>query len=94
MVVIELAVEYLDGRTVTVRVLPVTQVAFERQFKMSFGAAFSEDSKPLMEHMFWVTWHAARTGLEFDDWLESVAGIPTSEPEAVDPTSPAVSAGP
>lgn len=93
MLAIEMTVEHLDGRTSTVRVLPVTQVAFERHFKTSFASAFSQTQSPLMEHVFWVAWHAARSGVDFDQWLETVAGLPTAVEEPVDPTSPAASAG-
>lgn len=87
----KIEVTYLDGRVQTASVLPVTQVAFERNFKCSFVEAF--DGTPQLEHVYFLAWHAARTGLEFDDWLPSVAGISDEGTEPVDPTSPAASAG-
>jgi hypothetical protein len=93
MVVIELSVEYLDGRVVNVRVLPVTQVAFERHFKMAFGAAFQPGVATQMEYLYWVAWHAARTGVEFDEWMESIGEVGATDDEAVDPTNPAASVG-
>lgn len=86
-----MTVEYADGRTSPVRVLPVSQVAFERHFKTSFPEAFG--GRPSFEHLFWVAWHAARTGVEFDQWLESVAGVSFGADEPVDPTNPVPSDG-
>lgn len=89
---IEIDITYTDGRTQTARVLPVTHVALERHFKVAFAEAFS--GTPPFEYVYFMAWHAARTGLEFDDWMNTVAAIEQkASGESVDPTSPAVSAG-
>jgi hypothetical protein len=93
MLELSMTVNYQDERTVKVTVLPVTQVAFERHFKCAFAAAFNEDVKPSFEHIYFIAWHAARSGLEFDPWLETVAGIEFGEATPVDPTNPAPLAG-
>lgn len=92
MLSIAMTVAYSDGRSQRVTVKPVTQVAFERHFKCSFAEAFS--GQPAFEHIYFVAWHAARTGFEFDPWLDTVDGIDFEVPVQVDPTSPAASAGP
>ncbi len=84
----KIGVEYIDGRKAKINVLPVTHVAFEREFSMSFVAAFSEPTTLRMEHMLWLAWHAARTGTSFDDWLGTVAGLDMDvESTPVDPTN-------
>jgi hypothetical protein len=91
--VFTMTVEYADGRRNETRVLPVTQVAFERKFKMAFVAAFNVDT-PQLEHLYFIAWHASRTGIEFDDWLETVVAIdPPEGAESADPTPPTDSAG-
>jgi hypothetical protein len=89
---LSMTINYLDERAVKVTVLPVTQVAFERHFKCAFSSAFAE--APAFEHVLFLAWHAARTGLEFDPWLETVAGVDLGDADAVDPTNPVPSAGP
>lgn len=91
MLKLSMTITYLDDRTQEVTVLPVSQVAFERHFKCSFSSAFAE--APAFEHVLFLAWHSARTGLEFDPWLETVAGVELGAADAVDPTSPEVGAG-
>jgi hypothetical protein len=86
-----MTINYIDDRSQEVTVLPVSQVAFERHFKCAFTAAFEQ--APAIEHIFYLAWHAARTGLEFDPWLETVAGVDVGAADAVDPTNPEPSAG-
>lgn len=92
MITISMTVAHDDGRQVPMTVKPVNQVAFERHFKMSFAAAFSDN--PSFEHIYWVAWHAARSGVEFDVWLDTVSGIDIDVMEPVDPTHQAASATP
>lgn len=93
MLTLKMTVTFIDGREPKqVVVLPVSQVAFERHFKCSLTVAFNGESS--LEHLFFLAWHASRTGMEFDPWLETVEGIDVGTPDAVDPTNPPPSAGP
>lgn len=91
MLNIVMTVHHQDGRDQRVVVKPINQVAFEREFKRSFAEAFN--GAPAFEHIYWVAWHAARAGVEFDAWLDTVDGIDFGETVPVDPTNPAASAG-
>lgn len=81
-----LDVEYIDGRTAKVRVLPVTQYAFEREHKKPLSAFANEQ---WMGDVFWLGWHASRSDLSFEEWLVTVAGVDIDEAEEADPTQPA-----
>lgn len=85
----KIRVIHLDDTSKNVTVLPVTHVAFEREFSMAFTEAFNTETSMRLEHLMWIAWHAARTGVAFDDWLETVKGLEIDEAEAVDPTNPA-----
>lgn len=89
-----MTIKYTDGRAQPVVVRPVTQVAFERKFSRGFASCFGDVSALQLEWVYFLAWHAARTGLEFDDWLDSVAEIDMGE-EATEvvPFDPAMSAG-
>jgi hypothetical protein len=80
-----------DGRRVDVVVRPATQVAFEREFTVAIAAAFAES--PRMEHIYFMAWHAAKSGLPFEEWIESVDGLDVGEVETVNPSLPTASAG-
>ena len=73
---------------VTYPVSPTVIVAFERNFKMGIGQAFTDQLK--FEHLYWLGWKAEHSAGEvvkpFDGWLEDVDGVeldvdglPTSE---------------
>jgi hypothetical protein len=82
---LEMTVRYLDGTSADVRVLPVTEVAFEREFKKGI-ASFAED--PHNEHLYWLAWHSCRNGAGFDAWLETIETVELEVEEAT-PTGPA-----
>lgn len=86
---LEMTVRYLDGHADDVKVLPVTEVAYERRFQRGL-AAFIED--PRNEHLYWLAWHAGRNRngntAGFDAWLETVEQIDLEVEEAT-PTQPA-----
>lgn len=89
MLSITLTIDYTDGRnSQTVRALPVTQVAFEREHSCSIGVIATEQK---LSHVYWLAWHAARPGVDFDAWLDAVESIDV-EVDATDPTKPAAPA--
>jgi hypothetical protein len=59
------------------RLTPSVVVAFERQFGMGIGKAFSSEQKA--EHLYWLAWKSEQqTGAvvkPFDSWLESVVDV-------------------
>jgi hypothetical protein len=90
---LEMTVRYQDEREQKVVARPVTQVAFERRFSRGFASAFSDMDTVQLEWVYFLAWHAARPGIEFDEWLESVAEIDLGVAKPVDPFVPATSAG-
>lgn len=72
----KLTVERTDGSIKTHPVLPVTIVAYERNFGQGMGQ-FGVDMR--MEHLYWLAWDAEkRTGVvvkPFDGWLEEIANV-------------------
>ena len=93
MINLGMTVHYEDGRTQQVVARPVTQVAFERKFSKGFASAFSSMETVQLEWVYFLAWHATRTGLEFDEWLNTVSEIDVGAADAVDPTDRAISAG-
>ena len=93
MINLDMTVHYVDGREQKVVARPVTQVAFERRYSMGFASAFSSMESVQLEWVYFLAWHAARTGIEFDPWLESVAEIDLGVAAEVVPFDPATSAG-
>lgn len=93
MINLGMTVHYQDGRKQTVSARPVTQVAFERKFSRGFASAFSSMETVQLEWVYFLAWHAARPGLEFDEWLDTVAEIDVGGADVVDPTGPVTSAG-
>lgn len=86
-----ITVEMASGETLEVEVHPVTQVAFEREFKMPL-ASLGDD--PRLEYSYWLAWHASQRGrpnaLKFDDWLETVDGLSAGadDPDIEDDADP------
>ena len=80
MAIINLLIEFPDGTSKEVQALPIDQVKFESQFEMSLSS-LAKDAK--MTHLYWLAWHAEKrmkaTPLEFDEWLETIAGIGATE---------------
>lgn len=87
---IDTTVELVDGRTFTVRVLPVDVVAFERHYKIGV-AKLEKDDAMLTEHAMFMAWRAlTRTGQwsgDFDTFVDQVAGVEDDSGPA-DPTPP------
>lgn len=79
----KLTVERTDGSSKTLPVLPVTIVAYERNFSQGIGS-FSADLR--MERLYWLAWDSEkRSGVvvkPFDSWLEDIASV-EAEDEAV-----------
>lgn len=86
-----MTVHYIDERQQQVVARPVTQVAFERKFSRAFASAFSDKDAVQLEWVYFLAWHGARTGLEFDPWLETVDTIDMGVSEEAVPFSPAPS---
>ena len=64
---------------------PATQVAFEREHGVGIATIATEQK---ITHIYWLAWHAAKTGASFDDWLETIDAIEV-EVESADPSLPA-----
>jgi len=71
-----LSVEHDDGESTVYPVLPVTIVAFERQFKRGIGS-MKDDAH--MEYVYWLGWDAEKRAGKvvkpFDGWLETVTSV-------------------
>lgn len=65
---LELAVAFADGTEEVVHVRPVSQVAFERQYKRSITAADG------MEHVCWLAWHSLGRDGSFEHFLDRIDG--------------------
>ena len=67
-----------SGEVTTVKVTPAVIVAFERQYKVGVGQAFTENVK--MEHLMWLAWEAERKSgtpvKPFDEWIEQLDAVP------------------
>lgn len=72
-----LSVTKNDGTIHNYRIGAPHIVAFEREFGMGLGRAFSEDQK--MEHVLWLAWTADKrqnqSAQSFDEYLDQVANI-------------------
>jgi len=59
------------------RLTPSVVVAFERQFGVGIGKAFTSDQKA--EHMYWLAWKAVQQSGQavkpFEGWLESIIDV-------------------
>lgn len=80
MLNIKLGISYADGRKVDVKAGPATQVAFERENNCAI-ATIATDQR--MTYIYWLAWHAAKTGIGFDDWLDTVDEIDVEVTDAV-----------
>ena len=67
-----------SGEVTTVKVTPAVIVAFERQYGVGVGQAFTENMK--MEHLMWLAWEAERKSgavvKPFDEWIEQLDAVP------------------
>lgn len=91
-----ITVEMASGESIDVDVQPVTQVAFEREFKIPL-ASLGDD--PRMEYSYWLAWHASQRGRPnaptFDAWLETVDGLSSgAESDAEDDADPLAATAP
>ncbi len=66
-----------DGTASEVVVRPLTQVALEREYKMSITEANGA------EHMYWMAWHASGAPGKYMDWLNGVDDVTPVEDEDV-----------
>ena len=81
--VMKVTVEKTDGSRNTYAVLPKTQVAFERHFKVGLAAAQGENAR--LEFVYWLAWDAEHTAgnvvKPFDSWLDDIVAVePESDP--------------
>lgn len=83
MIKLAMKVQMADDREAVYQVTPRVQVDFERQFKRSLVAAFSDE--PSMEHLYWLGWRSMKAAGEqvanFDNWLDEVESV---SPEGAD----------
>jgi hypothetical protein len=80
MAIINLLIEFPDGTSKEIQALPIDQVKFESEFEVSLSS-LANNAK--MTHLYWLAWHAEKrmkaTDLDFDPWLETIAGIGATE---------------
>lgn len=98
MIKLKFAIDYTDGRHVDVLAGPGTQVAFEREFKVGITDLVDiektgegeEDRKVhfMTSHIYWMAWHASKTGITFEEWLETLDAV-AFDVDAPTPTRPA-----
>ena len=62
-----------EGDPYTVGITIKTAIAFEREYKTTLSAAFSDS--PSIEHIAWIAWHSTRMSgrvvKPFDQWVEN-----------------------
>lgn len=79
----KVTVEKVDGSKDTYPILPVTQVAFERQFKCGLGSLASDAR---MEYLYWLAWDAEKRAGKvvkpFDGWLDDLVSVEEEEEAA------------
>lgn len=73
---INLQINYLDGTEKQVTAQAADLVAFEARFDLSI-ARLEKEVK--LTHLLYIAWNVEKrtkaTGLEFEEWTETVAGI-------------------
>lgn len=89
-----MTVTYANGGDSKVEVKPRSQIAFERKFDRSIADAFGSADALRFEYVYFLAWHASKSTVDFDDWLDSVEGIDMEVAGQPDPTAPVPSAGP
>jgi hypothetical protein len=79
---INLHIVFSDGTEADVSAIASDMVAFERHFDLSIAKLADEVR---MEHLFFLAWHSQTrtkvTGLEFDEWLDTVQIVTSVEPK-------------
>jgi hypothetical protein len=79
---IDLQLTYNDGNTKLIRAGAADLVAFESKFDISV-ARLEQNVK--LTHLLFLAWHSEKrtksTGLEFEEWLDSIETIEASEPK-------------
>lgn len=77
---INLQITYADGNQKEVTAIAADLVAFESKYDLSI-ARLEKEVK--LTHLLFIAWHVEQrtkaTGLEFDPWVETVAGIGIAE---------------
>lgn len=80
-----MTVIFKDGRTQEAKIRPSDCVAFEEKYDIAITAAFSEETKTKLSHIYFLAYSAAGSALEFGEWLDSVDEI---QVEAVGDAAP------
>jgi hypothetical protein len=79
---IDLQLTYNDGNNKLIRAAAADLVAFESKFDISV-ARLEQNVK--LTHLLFLAWHSEKrtksTGLEFEEWLDSIETIEASEPK-------------
>jgi hypothetical protein len=92
---IDVTVQHRDGQTVTATVWPSTEVEFEDHFEIVWSEAFARDHVP-QKYLYFVAYHAekdaGKTGLNFPEWLRTVASVAIAG-EPADPSPPVAPPG-
>jgi hypothetical protein len=82
---LHISVKHNDGSEIRTRITAATEVAFERHFKKSWSAAFSE-SDPFSEYIYYAAWHSQtvdkKTAHTFDEWLNTFESYNVEADEA------------
>jgi hypothetical protein len=81
--ILKLTVTKLDGTEKTYSVLPVTKVAFEREFKCGLGTMKETQRE---EQVYWLAWDATKRAGEvvkpFDDWINDLLDVTVQDEDA------------
>ena len=83
--ILKLTVTKLDGTEKTYSVLPVTKVAFEREFKCGLGTMKETQRE---EQVYWLAWDATKRAGEvvkpFDDWINDLLDVTVQDDAVLD----------
>ena len=79
---------FTDGTKSEVKTRLATEIAFERQFNVSYSEAFNMGRH---EHFYFMAHHASKTAVDFDQWIETLDEIDLARNEQADPSQAAVS---
>ena len=71
---LQLDIKTLEGDVERYPVLPRTQVAYERHFSTPDNPVrLNEDIS--MEGLYWLAWHASRSPVKYDTWLDGIEEV-------------------
>ena len=71
---LQLDITQISGTVERCPVLPRTQVAFERHFSEP-DAPVRLNADVSMEGLYWLAWHASRSKVKFDAWLDGIEEV-------------------